>query len=189
MTQGNELWMLNPKRMGIKWRFTLSDETLVFDRPEDFEYLGRTRYRYFQMTPPTLTYRFDAMHGPNERLCQAAAARNSVLSIKELRATAPTSGVWLLEGTVSKKFVCPPCPEGAKCKPCMGNNVVLSIDDRRHQGYDTLNDGDLILFGDGIVALELGTRYVVLVEVLDQRQSQRGMNDLALRHVIGATTK
>jgi hypothetical protein len=102
-------------------------------------------------------------------------------SIDQLRAQAASLGdqefrIW---GYVSKIYKCPPCPPGAHCKPCMGNNFVLSQVKRR-LGLYTLDDLDVIVFAAHPEQVQLGKLYEVTVRDAGRRHSNRNINDLRL---------
>lgn len=58
--QGNEIWLLNPElNAGTKWFFKFDEnDKLIFYNPEDFNYLGKGEYIYFQMTQPDTSITF-----------------------------------------------------------------------------------------------------------------------------------
>jgi hypothetical protein len=37
-------------------------------------------------------------------------------------------GPFRIEGYVTEIYKCPPCPEGAQCKPCLGDHLVITDD-------------------------------------------------------------
>ncbi len=53
-----------------------------------------------------------------------------------------------LRGYVVKRYTCLPCQTKAKCKPCVGDNIVLSDDPTLHAVYQ-LDDRDVIVFTKG----------------------------------------
>jgi hypothetical protein len=57
---GDEIWLLDGKtRAGTKWKFVLEgDATLLLSAPEDFKYLGGSKYVYFQMIDPGTVINF-----------------------------------------------------------------------------------------------------------------------------------
>jgi hypothetical protein len=92
-------------------------------------------------------------------------------SISDLNAKRPTSGRFTLLGYVSKVYLCPPCPQGAQCKPCMGDNIVLSDAPRRIDSYGEMGAGDVIVFGD---------RAAIEADVRQRRTTSQPLNDLEL---------
>lgn len=74
------------------------------------------------------------------------AGARSALSIKGLRRLKPTSGTHVIEGFITRVAPCPPCPEGAMCKPCMGEHVVVSDGPQAPENYSQLGAGDVIVF-------------------------------------------
>ena len=57
---GDEVWLLDGKtRAGTKWKFAIdADGGLIFSSPEDFKYLGGSKYIYYQMIDPGTTIAF-----------------------------------------------------------------------------------------------------------------------------------
>jgi hypothetical protein len=102
------------------------------------------------------------------------------LSVTQLRASNPRpASTHRLRGFVVKRYACPPCPPNALCKPCMGNNIVLSDDDEPHELYD-LDERDVIVFTDTPMSFALGAQLTIEVRVLDRQSSNKGIADLEL---------
>ena len=59
--QRGQIWFLEKNRTGIKWHLTVTPDTLTLYRPEDFRYLGKKGYFYFQMTSPVLRHTFKVL--------------------------------------------------------------------------------------------------------------------------------
>jgi hypothetical protein len=129
---------------------------------------------------PTAAASIPSSPVPTASAVASSAEPSTAQTVTALRALPPAVGqTYRLRGYVVKQYRCPPCPPGASCKPCMGNNVVISDDPDRHELYD-LDDRDVIVFLEDPESLELGASVEVDVRVLDRRQSNRGINDLAL---------
>lgn len=78
----------------------------------------------------------------------------------------PSSDTLAVEGWVSRTYTCPPCPPDALCKPCMGNNLVLSEENKRLADW-TLATGDLLVFTGDMPHPDVGTRVVLDVMVAE----------------------
>lgn len=57
---------------------------------------------------------------------QIGFAQSVSLPIHEINRKAPVSGDFVTVGYVAGIYACPPCPQGAMCKPCMRDNIVIS---------------------------------------------------------------
>jgi len=65
-----------------------------------------------------------------------------------------------IAGYIVKAYTCPSCPIGAQCKPCMGNNIVVSETNALRQTYDGLSSSEFILYTDQPTQFELGKKYL-----------------------------
>ncbi|MCB0322986.1 MAG: hypothetical protein KDD69_05410 [Bdellovibrionales bacterium] len=100
-------------------------------------------------------------------------------SIAELNDMAPTTGRFRIQGYVLRRFMCPPCPDGARCEPCNGNHVVVS--DYRGPLDSSLNARhQAVLFCDDPTKLDRERRYVFEVELLDSHSTASRLKDLRL---------
>ena len=51
--QGSTVWFITDSlNTGTKWDFVLDNNELILNKPEDFKYLGKGDYIYFQLTSP-----------------------------------------------------------------------------------------------------------------------------------------
>ena len=67
------------------------------------------------------------------------------------------------QGYVVFKYTCPPCPDGALCKPCMEANVIISETNTVLENYTRLSDSELVVYTDKVDELELGKKYYLIV--------------------------
>jgi len=120
--------------------------------------------------------------GVGVMLGAAGGAAGTDLRVADLLAMRPTNGTFTLIGYVAKSYRCPPCPQGAMCKPCMGANVVLSDEPRRINLYTELGPGDVIVFvtDSDLAKLVVGKRYRFRVEVGTRSSTSLPINDLRL---------
>ena len=51
LVEGSQIWLVNDDFVGTKWVFSVMEDELTLNRPEDFNYLGEGRYMYLQFTP------------------------------------------------------------------------------------------------------------------------------------------
>jgi len=84
-----------------------------------------------------------------------------------------------VEGYIVKIYACPPCPAGAMCKPCMGDNIVISDEDKALDTY-SLTDKDLIVFTDKAKDFTLGKRYSFTVRLTEGKSTMDSINDVEL---------
>ena len=98
------------------------------------------------------------------------------LTISEINERKPKGGIVETKGFVALIYTCPPCPSGAQCKPCMRDNVVISEDDKMLTTYD-LTKKQLILFGDGLSKLEVGTEYRFRVRITSGKTTEFDLKD------------
>ena len=107
------------------------------------------------------------------------AATHSI-TIHELKQSDLTEGRFYIEGYVAKIYTCPPCPEGTQCKPCMGDNIVVSEDKKEVGGYGGLSPKELIVFTDKTGELKLGGKYQFFVKVLNEKTTLEPVNNVQL---------
>ncbi|PIS47816.1 MAG: hypothetical protein COT17_01520 [Elusimicrobia bacterium CG08_land_8_20_14_0_20_51_18] len=100
-------------------------------------------------------------------------------SISALKAKKPASGFFNTEGYVVKIYTCPPCPEGAMCKPCMRNNILISENANLQESY-MLAKKDMILFTDKAKDFRLGEKYRFSIKVMDYSTTGDSINDVEL---------
>lgn len=95
------------------------------------------------------------------------AAAPETGSVATLLAKHPGSGSATVTGYVNYIYRCPPCPPGAHCKPCMGDNLVLSDAPKQVTDYADVGDGDLIVLADRaqLDTLEVGSRYRLEIDI------------------------
>ncbi|MEA2695756.1 MAG: hypothetical protein QOI66_27 [Myxococcales bacterium] len=102
--------------------------------------------------------------------------------VADLLAKAPQTGRVNVTGFVARIFLCPACPAGATCKPCLGDHLVLSDAKRSLGPGDDLGPGDVVLFADRALLrpLRVGRRYRLEVEIRDTQSAAPPMKDMAL---------
>jgi len=89
-------------------------------------------------------------------------------------------GAYYLQGYVVKVYTCPVCPNGAQCKPCMGDNIVISEYNRILSDYTYLGKSEVIIFVNNPRVFKLGRKYKFLVNVSDSKSTLEEINDLEL---------
>lgn len=102
-----------------------------------------------------------------------------MIKISELKRRKPATGYFNIEGYLVKIYKCPPCPPGVNCKPCMGDNIVVSELDQLKESYD-LTEKDLIIFVTNPDQFIRGKRYYFSFGVTDRRTTNEALNDLNL---------
>jgi hypothetical protein len=88
-----------------------------------------------------------------------------VRTIADVRASPPEGDARAtIRGFVSKVYACPDCPEGAACKPCMGDNIVVSDTASEHETYSTLTaDRDIIVLVKDATSFSMGQAVDLIV--------------------------
>lgn len=106
------------------------------------------------------------------------------LTIARFRNLRPESGTYVLEGFIIKRSPCPPCPEGALCKPCMGDHVIISdLPDSLDRHPRRLHEQDLVVFipsRTDLERLEVGQRRRLTVRVKPGRTTVLPIHDVEL---------
>ena len=101
------------------------------------------------------------------------AKDEEVTSIKNFNSISQ-KGIYNLVGYISKIYECH-CPPPAQCKPCMGDNFVLSFSQKKIQGYNELTNEDLIVYFSTIdqkkQKLEIGNHIKMRIQKLPNPQT------------------
>ena len=92
--------------------------------------------------------------------------------IHELREGKLGPGSYNTEGYVVYKSFCPPCPEGAMCKPCPPQSIVISEQNTLIEGNSFFVDRtekniDMILNVNYADQFELGKKYKFSINILE----------------------
>lgn len=101
------------------------------------------------------------------------------LTISGLNAEKPSKGVFETRGFVAKIYTCPPCPPHAQCKPCMGDNIVISEEKKNLDTYD-LSEKEMIIFSVEAKKFSKGNEYRFKFEIHDQKSTSSNLNDSRL---------
>jgi hypothetical protein len=100
--------------------------------------------------------------------------------IHELKQNNFTSGIYKTEGYVTKIYTCPPCPEGALCKMCMKDNIVISENNERIVNYSNLTENELIVFVSNAEQFKLNKKYRFTIKILAYKTTSEPLNDIEL---------
>ena len=98
-------------------------------------------------------------------------------TISQLKTMNQTSGNFNTEGYVVKVFTCPPCPKGAFCKECMGDNIIISEENKLLGSY-SLTDKEIIILTDNPKQFELSKKYKFSIKLLEH--SYTGYNSFEM---------
>ena len=86
-------------------------------------------------------------------------------------------GPFRIEGYVIQTYKCPPCPEGAQCKPCLGDHIVITDDvDEK----DRAQVKRLRIFTSKPEQFELKKQYSFLVKVRGKLPKDRAIENVEL---------
>ncbi len=103
------------------------------------------------------------------------------LSISEIKRQAVVGEQYLIQGYVTLKSTCPPCPKGAMCKPCLyDGNIVVSEKNEPRELYNDLKDIDLVVFTKQAETFKLGQHYWFRVHILSTKSTGQEINDVEL---------
>lgn len=97
-------------------------------------------------------------------------------TIHELNELKPTFGTYNVTGYVSKIYECPPCPEGALCKPCMPAHIVISERKTLLAKY-ALTDREMVVFVEDAAGLKVDKKYHFLIQILDVKTTDQAINN------------
>jgi len=98
--------------------------------------------------------------------------------ISEIKQRNLTTGIFNTEGFVVKIHTCPSC-QGVVCKPCMGDNIVISMDSKLLESY-SLTEKELIVFDKNPKQFELGKKYKFTIRILDYKSTGEPFNNVEL---------
>jgi hypothetical protein len=101
-------------------------------------------------------------------------------SISELNKDLFTFGTYEIEGYVVKAYSCPPCPQGAQCKVCMPENIVVSQELKEFDSYVKLTENDLIIFVEDAKVFKIGVKYKFLIQIMDVKSTNQPLNNIKL---------
>ncbi|MDD3083698.1 MAG: hypothetical protein PHP82_01615 [Candidatus ainarchaeum sp.] len=100
-------------------------------------------------------------------------------TISELKESFNIDKNYNIEGYVVKIYSCPPCPEGASCKPCMQDNIIISEKNFLLENY-ALSSTEIILFVENPKQFELGKKYVFSIKITNHNSTNELINDIDL---------
>ena len=99
--------------------------------------------------------------------------------ISEIKTKNLTPGIYQTQGYVVKIYTCPACPPPKQCKPCMGDNIVISQENKILDNYN-LTPNDLIIFTQTPEIFELGKKYQFTIRLTETKSTSEPINDLEL---------
>jgi hypothetical protein len=120
---------------------------------------------------------------------QRPAEKSPVLTFADLQRNDSIEAPFTVVGYVIETYKCPPCPEGAMCKPCIGDHIVVT---------DTLDEKDpalrkrLRIFTDQPEKFALREKYSFLVKArgtIPKGQPLNSVDLLAQAEHLGAQTQ
>jgi hypothetical protein len=106
---------------------------------------------------------------PNQTTVQA-------LTIQEFKAANYDSGNYTVEGYVVAVYKCPPCPEGAMCKPCERDHITVS--DKNQPVNGTLKSYEMKIIATN--EFEVGKKYRLSITATNQSTLDQPNNDVML---------
>lgn len=100
-------------------------------------------------------------------------------SVSDIKQKNLASGTYNTEGYVYKRFECLPCPQGAQCKPCMKDHIVVSENNKPTKTY-IVTDTEIIVFVNKSKQFGLGKKYRFSIKLLDYKTTNEPINDIEL---------
>ena len=119
-----------------------------------------------------------------EESSSRSSAVDPFYSISQIKRGMIPDKIFYTEGFVAKIYSCPPCPEGALCKPCMRDNIIISENNQPLSEYH-LTEKELIIFVSNPNQFQLGKKIKLLVMMSDRKSTSDLINDLELVAVPG----
>ncbi len=65
-------------------------------------------------------------------------------------------------------YVCPPCPEGMQCKPCIGNNFT-AVEEKPVDIFKIPGDKRLRVLTPHPDSLKVGKRYMITIRIMNKK--------------------
>lgn len=65
------------------------------------------------------------------------------------------------------------------CKPCMRDNIVISMNEKIFESY-LLTEDELIVFTENPERFKLGKKYKFIIKILDYKSTGEPINDIEL---------
>ena len=107
----------------------------------------------------------------------SAASVAAALDIATFRAHPPETGTVILIGYVVDIYACPPCPTGAQCKPCQGDQVTIAD----VPGADDRQGLVILMPAAALTQFPIGQRYRIEAELRAVRGTAPFVGELHLR--------
>jgi len=107
------------------------------------------------------------------------------LPIEKINTLESEKECFLVEGYVYYEYKCPPCPKGARCKPCASNHIYITVnkDRKLNTRYDTSKD--LQIFTQKYRHFKIGKRYTFSLRRLLHKGSTHYGTDQYNNELIG----
>jgi len=129
--------------------------------------------------PPTITP-ID-YNVPDTNIPDSNVPDYNFYTISEIKENNLSSGSYVTEGYVVKTYVCPTCPEGARCKACMQPNIVISENNVLLESY-VLTEKEMIVFTGNldVSQLKLGSKYKFTIQISEYNTTGEPINNVEL---------
>ncbi len=102
----------------------------------------------------------------------ALAQKKTSYTIAEINLFKNPTAEYFTNGFVIITYSCPPCPQGANCKPCMGDNIVIS-EYNKALDYNQLSSNELIVFTEHPNNFKVGKKYRFLIGAVKNQPLQK----------------
>jgi len=101
--------------------------------------------------------------------------------IQELKEGNLSPGIYNTAGYVVKIYTCPSCPPGAYCEPCMGDNIVISENNKMIiESYSDITEKELFIFAENPQQFELGRYYSFSIRISDYSSTSAPISGIEL---------
>ena len=111
-----------------------------------------------------------------------------LITFAQLSRSDLAAGPFRIEGQVTDVHKCPPCPEGAQCKPCLGDYLVIT--DNPDEKDPALKRRLRIFAGrPELDKLEIAKRYSFLVKVRGRINDRQPVEEADLISFVGLKLK
>ena len=116
----------------------------------------------------------------NIKISHANSSADAIFyPIDKIKQNNLAAGTYNTVGFVARIYTCPPCPKSAMCKPCMRNNIVISMDNQILKSY-SLTGRELLIFVTNPKEFELGKKYRFTIKILEDKSTEEPTNDIEL---------
>lgn len=97
---------------------------------------------------------------------QKQSNKHKLISFSELDKV--TDDTVRLKVYVLDIYICPPCPEGMQCKPCIGNNF-MAVEEKPVDIFKISPDKKLRVLTEHPDSLKVANRYMISIRIINKK--------------------